>query len=627
MNKSNLLASILIAALLTGCSLQTNTQDSSAVEETVDVSSQAKINVEYSNKEMTTEVDLDNAQKINLSEYKENVVKITEAGVYIISGSAKNKQILVEASDEDKVQLVFNKVSMENTDAPPVQVNSADKVYVTLMENTNNSLTFSGAGKEEVNDDGSTGTIEDAAIYSKCDVVLNGLGNLSIISSSSYGIFTSDDLVIYNPTITIDSKDDAIRAKDSFALGKGKLTIVSQADGIHTSTTDQDNKGWASIDGGELSIEAAGDGLDVATILQQQGGKVSVKTGEGVDKDEKVASLTTNQDSVGFRGRQMEQNESNSSTTEISQKGYKAGQEVYLIDGKVSINSSEDALHSNGNIEILGGEQTLSAADDGIHADKGVTFDKKADVKIEISNEGVEGETINVVDGTITLTALDDGFNASGDDTTASNSNNAFGKRPDEVNDNNVITISGGKVHIIAAGDGIDSNGHIKMTGGIVFVDGPANGGNGSMDYTGEASITGGTLLTAGASGMAQNFSSAENQASVIMQFDQAQEKGKRVSVVDSTGEIIASFVPSMNYQVMTISSPKLQVGKSYKILVGGNISGEVETATDGQLTEGTVLATFDVNDSLMSINQQGEAVQSSNSFHGGMGQAPQRPQ
>ncbi len=47
---------------------------------------------------------------------------------------------------------------------------------------------------------------------------------------------------------------------------------------------------------------------------------------------------------------------------------------------------------------------------------------------------------------------------------------------------------------LVMEGDGIDSNGDITICGGEIYVNGPANGGNASLDYDGEAKITGGIL-------------------------------------------------------------------------------------------------------------------------------------
>ena len=53
---------------------------------------------------------------------------------------------------------------------------------------------------------------------------------------------------------------------------------------------------------------------------------------------------------------------------------------------------------------------------------------------------------------------------------------------------------------------GIDSNSVLTVNGGEVYVSGPTNNGNGAIDYENSGTITGGTVIAAGSSGMAQNF-------------------------------------------------------------------------------------------------------------------------
>ena len=56
------------------------------------------------------------------------------------------------------------------------------------------------------------------------------------------------------------------------------------------------------------------------------------------------------------------------------------------------------------------------------------------------------------------------------------------------------IHIAGGVLHIDASGDGVDSNGDITVSGGETYLSGPTNGGNGTLDYSGSAAVTGGIL-------------------------------------------------------------------------------------------------------------------------------------
>lgn len=65
-----------------------------------------------------------------------------------------------------------------------------------------------------------------------------------------------------------------------------------------------------------------------------------------------------------------------------------------------------------------------------------------------------------------------------------------------------------------AGGDGIDSNGDLNVSGGEIYVSGPTSDGDSTLDYDGAATVTGGTIVAAGYSGMAQNFGSGSTQGS-----------------------------------------------------------------------------------------------------------------
>lgn len=59
-------------------------------------------------------------------------IHITSAGVYVLTGSAKDVTVFVEAGKDDKVQLVLDGLAITNGDAPAIYVKSADKVFVTI---------------------------------------------------------------------------------------------------------------------------------------------------------------------------------------------------------------------------------------------------------------------------------------------------------------------------------------------------------------------------------------------------------------------------------------------------------------------------------------------------------------
>ena len=123
----------------------------------------------------------------------------------------------------------------------------------------------------------------------------------------------------------------------------------------------------------------------------------------------------------------------------------------------------------------------------------------------------------------------------------------------EQSNDSLKIIITGGSTYISAAGDGLDSNGNIEISGGTLIVEGPTSNADGALDYAGQATITGGTVLMVGSAGMAQNFSGG-TQAFAMQQLSGT--AGQTVTLLDSTGAEVAAFTATKNFQVVQASAP-----------------------------------------------------------------------
>ena len=264
--------------------------------------------------------------------------------------------------------------------------------------------------------------------------------------------------------------------------------------------------------------------------------------------------------------------ESGTYTITASGHGMTGKDEVLFESGVFTINAGKDGLHAEndedvtlGNLTIAGGEFTITADDDGVHAG-GNTVIAGGVVNILGSYEGVEGRTITISGGEISVVSSDDGLNAAG----GNDQSGGFFSNPFDSDDSASITISGGTLTVNAQGDGIDSNGTITMTGGTVFVSGPTNSGNGALDYGISAEISGGTIIAAGASGMAENFSSATNPG-VMLVSTGTQSAGSTVELTDESGSVLLSWQPDKAYECVVISTPDVQVGGTYTVTAGSS--------------------------------------------------------
>jgi hypothetical protein len=147
----------------------------------------------------------------------------------------------------------------------------------------------------------------------------------------------------------------------------------------------------------------------------------------------------------------------------------------------------------------------------------------------------------------------------------------ANGPHTDDTNASDstaVVFINGGTLTVNASGDGLDSNGTLTVTGGTVYVAGPSDNGNGALDVGTEATITGGTVIATGGSGMAVNFSSNSTQGSMLVGVSQTSDA---VTLIDSSGNEIATFSPNKAYNSVVISTPEVKSGSTYTVKTGSN--------------------------------------------------------
>lgn len=279
-NHTKLLLAILLSAALTGCTAAVKSESSTAavtaaasaaaVTTGADTGSMEDL---FSERDLEQTADTTDAQYYTLSDSQD--ISITAAGVYVISGSAENCTITVNADADAKVQIVLDGVSITNTDAPAIYVVSADKVFVTTTD-SENTLSVTGAFTA----DGATNT--DAVIFSKADLVLNGTGTLNI-SSTANGVTSKDDLKVTGGTYSITCTEDALEAHDSIAIADGTFTITTDKDGLHSENSEDNTAGSVYISGGTFTIQAGDDGIQGTTVTQIDGGTFTINAAEGIE--------------------------------------------------------------------------------------------------------------------------------------------------------------------------------------------------------------------------------------------------------------------------------------------------------------------------------------------------------
>lgn len=482
--------------------------------------------------------------------------------------------IIVDAPDTAKLQLVLDGVNINSQTSTPLYILEADKVVVTLADGSENTLSNGGSfvaiDEENI----------DAALYSKQDLTLNGSGSLTVTSPAGHGIASNDDLVITGGAYTVSAASHGLNANDSVRItGETSLAVDAGKDGIHAENNDDTSLGFVYISNGAMDIESEGDGVSAGAYMQIENGVFQIVAGGGSENSSKESSDSWG----GFRGgRGPGQTAESADTTDdssTSMKGIKSTGDMVITNGSFTVNSADDAVHSNASLTVNGGTFEIASGDDAFHADETLTV-TEGTVNITESYEGLEALHVNIQGGDITLVSRDDGLNAAGGTDasgTAGGRDGMFGGRGGgpgggTSTSNGSITISGGTLHITASGDGIDANGSLTVSGGYTVVAGPTQGDTATLDYDTSATITGGTFIGTGASGMAQTFSDSEQ--GVVSVSVGNQSAGTAITLTDSDGNTIISYTPELSFHVVIFSSPDIVSGQSYTV-TAGSVSGE----------------------------------------------------
>lgn len=296
----------------------------------------------FTERDLNQTPDLSDAEEITLTDGQ--TCTITEAGTYFITGTAENAQVVVDAAEDAKVQLVLDGLTVTNDAQPVLYIKSADKVFVTTTD-SENALSVTGAFTA----DGETNT--DAVIFSKEDLVLNGTGTLTI-SSTDNGVSCKDDLKITGGAYVISCASDALEANDSISIADGDFTITAGKDGMHCENDEDLSLGSICILGGSFRIEAGSDGIQGTTLTQIDGGDFEISAQEGIES----TYIQINGGDVRISATDDGIN--------ASQKSAACDVCIEITGGSLSVTMAQgdtDAIDSNGSILVSGGTIDISA--------------------------------------------------------------------------------------------------------------------------------------------------------------------------------------------------------------------------------------------------------------------------
>lgn len=490
----------------------------------------------------------------------DTTVTISSAGVYYLSGTSSNAKVLIEAGKKDEVTLVLDGVSLTCANGAVIDCEEAGSLVICTKSGTVNSLTDSASYSLLSGE-----TEPDAAVFCRSDLTLMGEGELKVTGNYNDAIKGKDNLQIISGTYSIKSDSDGITGKDSVTIYDGTITIESGKDGIKSSQDNDASLGFVTVNGGKISIRSDRDGIQAQTAITIYGGNIEIVSGGDAAYEEVKSDGGMNPGGRpgGDWGWWGGGSQSSSDSSDGSTKGLKAKGNitVYNKETVLNITSADDAIHSNSNVTISGGQLTLSSCDDGIHADELLTVNGGT-ITITKSYEGLEGKCIAISGGIIDLVAADDGMNAAGGD---NGDFFGFGSGSDEY----YISITGGDITVNANGDGIDSNGNIIMSGGKLVIYGPTNSGNGAIDYERTFTLSGGELIALGSVGMAETPSALSQPCFSVTSSVSA---NSTIEVRAEDGTVILSATTPKVCQSLIFSSSSFVEGSAYSIYVNGTL-------------------------------------------------------
>lgn len=308
----------------------------------------------YTDRDLAQTAELSDAAYLTVSDGE--TLTIQTEGVYVISGSAENCTILVEAEASDKVQIVLDGVTVTNEQSPAIYVQEADKVFVTTTD-SENTLTVTGTFLA----DGETNP--DAVIFSKEDLVLNGTGSLTIVSCYGNGITSKDDLKVTGGTYSIQSALDAIEANDSISICGGDFTIEAGKDGLHCEN--DAGEGEIQIGDGKFTITAASDGIQATTTLTIDGGEYAITASEGLE----ATQITVNDGTLSISASDDGINATYKCNTLSPCITFNGG-DVTIVMGQ----GDTDAIDANGSIAVNGGTLNITAPTSSFDYDQTAEF-------------------------------------------------------------------------------------------------------------------------------------------------------------------------------------------------------------------------------------------------------------
>lgn len=499
-------------------------------------------------KKEITDYDLESATVISSGG------SITSSGTYLLSGTINLNEAISFTKKAENVHLIIKDANITITDDKAISSKLDLEITILGTNTITNSL----------------GELSSDENLIKCggNLTINGSGTITLNSTKS-GIKADGLCNLFGANLNITSVGQGISA-ESIYVDESTINITSQKDGLHAeidydeidssdSVVFNIEKGFIYIKSGNITIDSIDDGMQADSFVRIDGGTINITTNGGAPS-KITESSSDNASGKGIKAGNIDYTLATDPDTELELTSELYG--IIINDGNITINANDDAIHSNGYFILNGGTTTISSGDDGLHAET-IGEMNGGVYKVIKSYEGYEAAKVQISGGTLDITSSDDGINAADGNET----------RMGVGNSNCYLVISGGTISVNALGDGIDSNNSILISGGYIYVDGPTNGGNGSLDSETGIIVNGGTLIATGALGMVETPASNSTQYSISYASSSTINANTSIKLVDENNTVIVEYNTLKNSQSIIISSNDLVKGKTYKLYLNDTLT------------------------------------------------------
>ena len=290
--------------------------------------------------------------------FDDGSLTIRNGGFYVISGELNGGSIIVDTHASSKVWIMLDNARVSAADQAALIVRQADKVFVTLAEGSDNVLMgpseYSKSALEEK---------DNAVIWSKEDLTINGSGSLFVSGSYKHGIKCNDSLVIAGGTIRVTCPEDGIHANDSIHITEADISVSAGDDAIHCDES-------IYIGGGKITAVDCYEGIEAPDILIADGEILLRPLDDGIN-----ACSRRGEDAADI-SRQDASEEASDNASDADGAGdiAKSASCVHITGGSITIlndtGKKADGIDSNGDIVIDGGKILISLA-----GEKGTALD------------------------------------------------------------------------------------------------------------------------------------------------------------------------------------------------------------------------------------------------------------